>query len=114
LLRRDREGDRFRFAPLQGATFRGRVPPGAREGLPDSVVLLTTDGGLLVKSAAVLRVLKSLGGAWGGLARALACLPRGWLDALYDGVARARRRFFREPVGLCPRVPAGWEGRFLE
>jgi len=46
VLKHDRSGNAFRFAPLQGATFQSRVPPGRRASLPDSVIVLTEDGTL--------------------------------------------------------------------
>ena len=46
-------GGVFRFAPLGGETFRSRVREDEREGLPDSLVLLTPDGSLRTRSAAL-------------------------------------------------------------
>ena len=56
-LAHDADGSRFRFASLQSEGFRRRVPAAARAGLPDSIVTLTPDGTLLVRSAAVIHVL---------------------------------------------------------
>jgi len=61
-LAHDADGSRFRFASLDSEGFRRRVPPAARAGLPDSIVALTPDGTLLVRSAAVLHVLERVGG----------------------------------------------------
>ena len=44
VLKHDRSGEAFRFAPLQGATFQSRISAGARAALPDSIVVLTEDG----------------------------------------------------------------------
>src|ERR1041385_7423246 len=62
LLRRDPGGRAFRFAPLQGRTFQDAVSPDRRAGLPDSMVLKTADGRLLLKSDAWLHILRRLGG----------------------------------------------------
>src|ERR1700689_3400113 len=62
VLRHDRGGRAFRFAPLQGSTFRARVAEERRVGLPDSVVVLTRDAELLVRSAASLHIFRRLGG----------------------------------------------------
>ncbi len=54
--------ERFVFAPLQGDTFRQLVSEPDRVGLPDSIVVRSFDGRLLVRSNAVLYVLERLGG----------------------------------------------------
>ena len=72
----DPEGARFRFASLDSDGFRRRVPAAARAGLPDSIVALTPDGALLVRSAAVIHVLERVGGAWGFWGRLLRLVPR--------------------------------------
>ena len=111
VLARDRAA-RFRFAPLQGPTFRAVVPEDRRAGLPDSVVVSDDDGRVLARTDAVAHVLVSLGGAWRPLGRALRALPRPLRDAAYDAVAAVRRRLFRRPPDLCPLVPEALRGRF--
>ena len=72
VLKHDRSGKAFRFAPLQGATFQSRISAGARADLPDSIVVLTEDGKLLTRSNAFVHILRRLGGGWkilGGVAR---------------------------------------------
>lgn len=105
VLRHDRSGSRFRFAPLQGATFQSLVPAGAQAGLPDSVVVLTQDGILLVRSNAFLHILRRLGGRWGTLASVLSVVPRPLRDVIYNLVARIRYRVFGTRLDLCPVVP---------
>ena len=68
VLKHDRSGKLFRFAPLQGPTFEARVAAEKRAGLPDSVVVLTNEGAVLVRSDAFLHVLRRLGGGWRALA----------------------------------------------
>jgi predicted DCC family thiol-disulfide oxidoreductase YuxK len=109
----DREA-RFEFAPLQGATFREKIPREKASGLPDSIVLVKADGELLVKSRAVFHVLRSLGGGWRVLAAALGWLPGGLCDGVYDGVARARGRLFPRPEGVCPLVAPPLRARFRD
>lgn len=99
-----RRRERFRFAPLQGETFALRLAEETRLGLPDSVVVETADGRLLVRSDGALRLLRRLGGGWKALATVLSLVPRGVRDAVYDLVARRRRRWFRRPEGVCPVV----------
>jgi len=112
VLKHDRGGRAFRFAPLQGDTFLARVAAERRVGLPDSVVVLTRDGELLLRSAAFLLILRRLGGGWGVLAAVLSFVPRGLLDLVYDFVARIRYRAFGKREDLCPIVPAELRARF--
>jgi predicted DCC family thiol-disulfide oxidoreductase YuxK len=111
-LRRERGRELFRYAPLQGTTFAAEVPAPERDGLPDSIVVRTADGHLLVRSAAALHVLRRIGGGWGALAAALRLVPRPLRDWGYDRVAAARKRLFARPEGLCPLAPAGLARRF--
>ena len=110
----DADGSRFRFASLDGESFRRRVPEAARAGLPDSIVALTPEGALLVRSAAVLHVLARVGGPWKLVGRLLALVPRGIRDAAYDGVARVRHLIFKRPVHACPVTPPELRARFEE
>jgi len=109
----DRTGDRFRFAPLNGELFRKLVSEARRVGLPDSIVLRAADDSLLVRSAAMLYVLRRLGGWWVVLAVVLKLVPMRWRDALYDFIARRRRAWFRPRADVCPDVPAHLRSRFL-
>jgi predicted DCC family thiol-disulfide oxidoreductase YuxK len=111
VLAADRRGA-FRFAPLQGETFRAAVPEERRGSLPDSIVVLREDGALLGRSEAALHVLRRLGGGWRALAALLALLPRRLRDAAYDAVARRRARWFERPADACPVVPAALRSRF--
>jgi len=111
-IARDRDGSRFRFAALGGEAFRRLVPEPARAGLPDSIVVLTPDGRLLTRSAAVIHILERIGGSWrlsGGL---LGLIPRAIRDLGYDGIARIRYRFFSKPLDTCPVTPPTLRKRF--
>jgi predicted DCC family thiol-disulfide oxidoreductase YuxK len=108
---RDPDGH-FRFAPLGGETFIALVPPDARGTLPDSVVVRRRDGALLVRSDAVLHILRRLGGGWRALAAVLSLVPRALRDAGYDWLARNRARWFARPDEACPIVPAHLRARF--
>src|SRR5690349_18675216 len=70
----------FVFAPLQGETFAATVSESERATLPDSMVVRTADGRLLVRSSGVLHVLDALGGGWRVLAALLRPVPRRILD----------------------------------
>jgi predicted DCC family thiol-disulfide oxidoreductase YuxK len=109
-LSEDRAGARFKFSPLQGETAAREL---ARFGkLPDSVVLLTTDGCALTKSTAVIHVMRRLGGLWRIVAVAFAIFPAPLRDVVYDMIAGIRRRVFRKPEGLCPMMPPHLRPRF--
>lgn len=112
LLARDRAGEKFAFAPLEGEYCAKTIPASQRQRLPDSVVVRTDDGQLLVKAAAVLYLLARLGGVWRALGAILALLPDSLLDFAYDSVARSRRRIFSTPPESCPVVPADLQQRF--
>ena len=125
LARRDRRG-RFDFAARGGAVSAARgIPPLAaddRDGDAGSVLVLPryreSAGGareLLERSQALRFVLRELGG-WGRPAAALLGLvPRRWLDAVYDAVARRRHRWFGGPVAAaCPLPDPAVRDRFLD
>lgn len=112
LLREDRSGLTFRYAPLQGATFARLVPEAQRAGLPDSIVVRDPAGGLHVRSAGALLIGGALGGLWRPLAALARLIPGPLRDAVYDGIARVRGRLFRKPEGLCPLLPKDQMSRF--
>jgi predicted DCC family thiol-disulfide oxidoreductase YuxK len=111
-IARDRDGRHFRFAALDSQAFRRLVPEARRAGLPDSIVVLTPDGRLLTRSAAVIHMLERLGGPWRLTGRVLALVPRGLRDLGYDGIARVRHRLFRRPTDACPVTPPELRSRF--
>jgi predicted DCC family thiol-disulfide oxidoreductase YuxK len=111
LLARD-DGSRFRFAPLGGATFAQSVPEAEAQLLPDSMAILAGNR-LLVRSDAVLHLLRRLGGGWALLAAGSAPVPRSWRDGLYAFIANNRHRVFRPGQDACPVMPLAWRERFL-
>jgi predicted DCC family thiol-disulfide oxidoreductase YuxK len=112
VLAEDHIGDTFRFAPLASEAFRAAVREADRIALPDSLVVLTAEGLLLTRSAAVLHILRRLGGVWRLLGDVVGIVPVGVRDRVYDGIARVRHRLFRSPAEICPIVPADLRGRF--
>ena len=112
LLARDRDGSRFRFAPIGGACFRAELSDPERAGLPDAIAVLTADRRLLVRSAATLRLAARLGGLHAAFARVLALVPARLRDALYDAIARARYRVFGRVVAACPVIAPDLRARF--
>lgn len=112
VLRHDRSGNAFRFAPLQGGTFNSQVPEESRRGLPDSIILRTADGALLARSDAMIYILKRLGGGWKIQAAILAAIPRPVRNGMYDFIARIRYRVFGTREDLCPVIPPTQRQRF--
>ena len=112
VLNHDGAGNTFRFAPLQGQTFLSRVTSKQISGLPDSFVVLTREGKLLMRSDASLYVMRRLSGGWKILANILGVIPRSLRDAAYDFVASIRYRVFGRQEDLCPVVPPNLRARF--
>ena len=112
VLKHDRSGTAFRFAPLQGETIQSHVSAERRASLPDTFVVLTREGALLMRSTASLHILERLGGSWKVLGKILSAIPRGLRDLVYDFVARIRYRLFGRRDDLCPVVPPNLRARF--
>lgn len=112
-LRHDRDGSRFRFAPLQGETIRRELSTDTIANLPDSLVVLGRDGTVLQESQAVLSMLHHIGGAWGVFGQVLSWVPTLLRDAGYRAIARARHRLFSTPPEMCPVVSEDLKARFL-
>lgn len=112
LIARDPTGAKFAFAPLQGDYCAKTISATERQRLPDSVVVRSDDGQLLVKAAAVLYLLARIGGVWRASGTILAMLPNPLLDFGYDCIARIRRRLFSTPENTCPLVPPHLQNRF--
>ena len=115
LLARD-QAEKLHYAPLQGETFQevGKENPQLL-GLDTLVVAhRRTDGSreLLIRSRAVLFVLKRLGGGWKVLATILQIVPTPLADLCYRFVAAVRYRVFGKFDSV--RLPAAAErGLFL-
>ena len=112
VLARDPEGRLFRFAPLGGATFLRETGGAGAHDLPDSFVVLTNEGRVLVRSDAVAHVLRSIGGIWRMLGAAGSVVPRPVRDFVYDRIAAVRKRLFRKPEEACPVTPPELRRRF--
>jgi predicted DCC family thiol-disulfide oxidoreductase YuxK len=97
----------FQFAPLQGELAKARLPP----DLPNTMVVETEEGSLLMRSSAWIYILQRLGGPWKVVANVLAIVPRPVRDAVYRIVA-SNRRIFGTPDLTCPVLPAELRSRF--
>jgi predicted DCC family thiol-disulfide oxidoreductase YuxK len=113
VLAEERAG-RFMFSPLQGRTFRRTVQEEARNGLPDSFVVIDQSGRILLRSDAAIHVGTRLGGIWRALGAVLAVVPKRVRDRGYRLLAAIRYRLFAKPVGYCPILPSQFRVRFVE
>ncbi len=118
VLEHDSRSRTLRFASLQGPTgtdVRGRH---ADLDAADSVIWYEPGSPgerdvILVRSSAVLRVLRYLGGPWRVLAWLGALVPRPLRDGVYDFVARHRHKLVRgAPVCVIPSE--GQRARFID
>jgi predicted DCC family thiol-disulfide oxidoreductase YuxK len=111
ILRRDRKG-RIKMAPLQ--SDYGRQVMASHELKPDPMdsMMLLEGEQLTVKSAAVIRISKYLGGAW-PVCMALLIVPRFIRDFIYDIVAKNRYRWFGK-YDTCRLPDADFENRFYK
>ena len=106
VLAEDARGECFRFAPLTV------LPESERRTLPDSFVVRTADGRTLVRSAAVLHVMRRLGGWWRLAAEIGRFVPRPLRDGAYSCVAAVRKRVFGTKTEACPLLPKHLRERF--
>ena len=108
ILPRDKAAH-YRFAALQSSYA---IQTLGRQALPDSIVLLTSDGKLLLKSEAIIAIASKLSMPWRLFGLAFRCVPLQMRDTLYDFVARHRSRFFGR-YEVCPLPRPEWKGRFV-
>jgi predicted DCC family thiol-disulfide oxidoreductase YuxK len=113
LVVRDADGTRFTFAPLGGRTALERLEHTPPVDLPDSIIVLTATGDIFIRSRAVIRLLRRLGGIWRPLSALLGLVPVAIGDRAYDLVAASRTRLFARPGDTCPVVPPELRKRFL-
>ena len=114
ILKRDRSGV-MKFAPLQGPTARAVLERHPEVRGVDSLVLVERDleGRELVavRSEAVIRITRYLGGVW-TIAAIGRVVPRPLRDWGYALFARWRYRLFGR-YDACPVPLAGVRARFL-
>jgi predicted DCC family thiol-disulfide oxidoreductase YuxK len=113
VLSEDQSARPFSFAPLQGEEIKRSITDSVRAELPDSVVVVEENKNALTRSAAVIYVLKRLGGLWFFSATLLSLVPRTLGDFAYDAMASVRKRIFGTTEEVCPLVPRPLRARFL-
>ena len=102
VAQRDPEGKTFRFAPLGGEVFQNQLKEAQQDQLPDSLVVQTASGRLLVQSDGVVHILRRLGGRWKWLGHLIALVPRRLRDFGYARFAANRHRVAAKPESACP------------
>jgi predicted DCC family thiol-disulfide oxidoreductase YuxK len=113
VIARDPDGALFRFTPLESELLDRSLPAGVtRQALPDSVLVLTHDGRLLMRSDAALYLGERVGGRWRIAAKLGRLVPRLLRDAVYDAIASTRHRLFAKPTDACPLLPPELRSRF--
>ena len=105
---------RFQFAPLGGETFSEVFDEESSKEFPDSLILKTETGELLMFSDAAVYVLKTLSPGWRRVGNVIGVLPKPVRDFGYRCVAANRRKLFKKPEGACPLVPAELRSRFQQ
>ncbi|MGI9418156.1 MAG: thiol-disulfide oxidoreductase DCC family protein, partial [Geminicoccaceae bacterium] len=111
LLAEDRD-ERFTFSPIGGERFTRTLREDAITNLPDSMILVTDEGNMLLKSDAVIACLHGLGGLWRCCALVLALLPRFFRDRVYDLIGSRRYKLFGTKAETCPLMTGVQRRRF--
>ena len=110
LLRHDRRG-RLRLLPAQTPLGQAVYRHYGLDPVALETNLLIAEGRVWAKGEGTLRILALLGFPW-SMFQALRLLPTGWLNRLYDVIARNRIRWFGYRA-TCLLVDPGFEDRFL-
>lgn len=105
VLRRDQTA---RFSPLDGSLAKRVLPL----GLPDTMVVQTLDGRILIRSDAWAYILRQLPAPWRAAGRLLSLIPRSLRDAVYRLAARLRKRL-QSSNASCRLIPASLRNRFI-
>jgi len=106
-----------RFVLAEDAPHPGQSPvfcfaPLADGANASSMTVETADGRTLTQSAAVLHILRRLGGLWVIVADFVGLVPKFLLDMGYRMLAALRYRLFPRPKDLCPIAPERLRSRF--
>jgi len=99
--------EQLRFAPLGGSTCLRLIPEAQRVALPDSLVVLTAEGEVLLRSAAVIHLLGQMGPGWRMVGVGLSWVPPFLRDGSYRLIA-----WLRPTSRACPMDGTGQDARF--
>jgi predicted DCC family thiol-disulfide oxidoreductase YuxK len=110
IIKRDKKA-KFRFAALQSETGHQLLSDFQLSDEYLSTLVLVENGKVYLRSDAVLRIAKSLGGFW-SLAYGFIIIPRFIRDAAYDWVGRHRYQWFGKEESCMMPTPE-LKSRFL-
>ena len=113
VLKHDDTKESLCFSPLQGDYIQTALPADVRNHLPDAIVVLTADGGLLIRSDAIIYILEKTGARRSLQVRLLKAVPRRVRDAGYRVIALIRKQIAGKPAEVCPVLPPEQRRRFL-
>lgn len=102
---------RYTFAPLGGDTFV-QHNLSSTDGV-DSIILRKSEGTLLMRSSAIIHLLRNIGGLWRILSWLFWAVPRPIRDFFYDIIGRYRIRIFGNANNVCPLLQPEFQSRFL-
>lgn len=108
LLKLDTAG-KLSYAPLMGETWKSFF--GDKHPEKDAIILIDKDG-VTDSSTAIIKVLKTLGGAWNIPAFMGKVIPQKLRDGVYKYIAKNRYKWFGQ-VDHCIIPTAEQRGRFL-
>jgi len=103
----------FRFATRDTEHFHNSIAENIRATLPPTILVLTHDGMLFMRSDATIYILTTLGGPWTKYATLMKFFPRFLRDLGYRFIANIRHYIFKRPDSVCPVVPEELRDRFL-
>lgn len=106
ILRHDRQGI-FSFAALQSPVAHQLLPE-----TTDKTVVLRLGRATYVRTAAIVRICRLLGGWWRVVALLVFLVPAPLRDGVYRLIARYRFRLFGRQACMLPTSKERW--RFLE
>ena len=117
ILRRERRRQTLRFATLQGPTAARLLETHPGLARVDSVIWYEaptegTQERLLLRSDAGMAAMAYIGGIWRLFAAVLRVVPRFIRDAVYDTIARHRKKIARNDSCLLPTDSQ--RARFIE
>lgn len=112
ILKRDPAG-LFHFAPMDGTYYQQHFSESVRQKFSEKVVLILTDGRVLVGTTAILHIFTKLNQPWTLIAPALRLIPRAIRDGVYNFISHIRRKLFAKPPMVCPTADPELENRFI-
>jgi predicted DCC family thiol-disulfide oxidoreductase YuxK len=103
----------FHFAPMDGTYYQTHFTEDERKALSEKVVLILTDGSLLLGTSAILHIFTKLDQPWPAFAPLLRIIPTPIRDGVYNAVAHIRKKLFAKPPMVCPTADPELEKRFI-